>query len=114
MPRTVARLSANSMSSTDASSLWAAIATMRSRRIDAVSRIAPAVIEPLRLPAAPAPNPVTAVSPWIVATSSILTPRASAASWTTVVSMLFPVEPPAMYTLTLPDGSIRMVAASVA
>ena len=45
--------------------------TMRSRRIVAVSRIAPAVIDPLRLPAAPAPKPVTAVSPWIVLTSSM-------------------------------------------
>ncbi len=86
---------------------------MRSRRTDAVSRTAPAVIEALRLPAAPAPKPVIAVSPWIVATSSILTPRASAVSCTTVVSMLLPVEPPAMYTLTLPDGSMRIVAASV-
>ena len=59
-------------------------------------RTAPAVIEPLRLPAAPAPNAVTAVSPWMVATSAMSTPSASAVSWTTVVSMLFPVEPPAM------------------
>ena len=41
------------------------------------------------------------------------TPSASAVSWATVVSMLLPLEPPAMYTLTLPDGSIRIVAASV-
>ena len=87
---------------------------MRSRRIAAVSRTAPAVIDPLRLPAAPAPKPVTAVSPWIVLTSSMFTPSASAASCTTVVSRLFPVEPPAMYTLTVPDGSMRIVAASVA
>ena len=101
------------MSSGAASSLWAAIATSRSRRIAAVSPMAPAVIEPLRLPAAPAPKPVSAVSPWMVATSSMSTPSASAASCTTVVSMLFPVEPPAMYTLTVPDGSMRIVAPSV-
>ena len=65
-PRTLARLSASSMSSGAASSLCAAIATMRSRRIAAVSRTAPAVIEPLRLPPVPAPKPVTAVSPWMV------------------------------------------------
>ncbi len=41
----------SSMSSTAASSLCAAMATMRSRRIAAVSRTAPAVIDPLRLPA---------------------------------------------------------------
>lgn len=57
---------------------------MRSRRTVAVSCTAPAVIDPLLLPAAPAPKPVTAVSPWIVFTSSILTPSASAVSWTTV------------------------------
>ncbi len=79
-----------------------------------MSRIAPAVIDPLRLPAVPAPKPVTAVSPWIVLTSSMFAPSASAVSWTTVVSMLFPVEPPAMYTLIAPEGSIRIVAASVA
>jgi hypothetical protein len=90
------------------------MALIRSRSIADVSRMAPAVIEALRLPAAPPPNPVTAVSPWMVATSSMFTPSASAASCTTVVSMLFPLDPPAMYTLTLPDGSIRMVAASVA
>ena len=71
VPRTLARLSASSMSSTAASSLCAAIARMRSRRIAAVSRTAPAVIDPLRLPAVPAPKPVTAVSPWIVLTSSM-------------------------------------------
>ena len=78
-----------------------------------VSRTAPAVMDALRLPPVPAPNAVSAVSPWIVATSSMLQPSASAASCTTVVSRLFPVEPPAMYTLTLPDGSMRIVAASV-
>ena len=80
----------------------------------AVSRTAPAVIDPLRLPAAPAPKPVTAVSPWIVLTSSIFTPSASAVSCTTVVSRLLPAEPPATYTLTVPEGSMRIVAASVA
>ena len=40
-------------------------------------------------------------------------PSASAVSCTTVVSRLLPVEPPAMYTLTAPDGSMRIVAASV-
>ena len=79
-----------------------------------MSRTAPAVIDALRLPAAPAPKPVTAVSPWIVLTSSMFTPSASAVSCTTVVSRLFPVEPPAMYTFTAPEGSMRIVAASVA
>ena len=37
----------------------------------AVSRTAPAIIDPLRLPPVPAPKPVTAVSPWIVLTSSM-------------------------------------------
>jgi hypothetical protein len=83
------------MSSTAASSLCAAIAQIRSRKIVAVSRTAPAVIDALRLPAVPAPKPVSAVSPWIVLTSSMFTPRASAVSWITVVSMLLPVEPPA-------------------
>ena len=95
-PTTFALLFATSMSSGDASSLCAAIATIRSRRIFAVSLTAPAVIDPLRLPAAPAPKPVTAVSPWIVCTSATSTPSASAVSWITVVSMLLPVEPPAM------------------
>ena len=53
------------------------------------------VIEPLRLPPVPAPKRVTAVSPWIVVTSSMSTPSASAVSCTTVVSRLLPVEPPA-------------------
>ena len=74
---------------------------------------APAIIDPLRLPPVPAPNPVTAVSPWIVWTSSMRTPRASAVSCTAAVSRLFPLEPPARYTLTTPDGSTRIVAASV-
>ena len=113
VPRTNARLSAISMSSTAASNRCAAMAAMRSRRITDVSRTAPAVIDALRLPAAPAPKPVTAVSPWIVLTSSMFTPSASAVSCTTVVSRLFPVEPPAMYTFTAPDGSMRIVAASV-
>ena len=59
------------------------------------SSTAPAVIGPLRLPWVPAPNGVIAVSPWIVATSSMSAPSASAVSWMTVVSRLFPVEPPA-------------------
>ena len=80
----------------------------------AVSATAPAVIEPLRLPPVPAPNGVMAVSPWIVATSFTSTPSASAVSCTTVVSRLFPVEPPATYTFTVPDGSMRIVAPSVA
>ena len=113
VPRTVARLPASSMSSGAASSLCAAMATMRSRSVDAVAAMAPAIIEPLRLPPVPRPNGVTAVSPWIVCTSSMSTPRASAVSCTAVVSRLFPVEPPARYTLTLPDGSMRIVAPSV-
>ena len=95
VPRTLARPSASSMSSGAASSLWAAMATMRSRRTAAVSRTAPAVIDPLRLPPVPAPKGVTAVSPWIVVTSSMSTPSASAVSCTTVVSRLLPVDPPA-------------------
>ena len=55
---------------------------------------------------------MSAVSPWMVLTSSMSTPSASAASCTTVVSRLLPVEPPATYTLTLPDGSMRIVAPS--
>src|SRR5436309_3349387 len=51
-PTTFALLFATSMSSGDASSLCAAIATILSRRIFAVSLTAPAVIDPLRLPAA--------------------------------------------------------------
>ena len=78
------------------------------------SSTAPAVIGALRLPCVPAPYGVTAVSPWMVATSSMSAPSASAVSWTTVVSMLFPLEPPLTYTLILPVGSIRMVAPSVA
>ena len=113
VPRTVARPWASSMSSGAASSLWAAMATMRSRRIAAVSPMAPAIIEPLRLPPVPRPNGVTAVSPWMVLTSSMSTPRASAVSCTAVVSRLLPVEPPATYTLTLPEGSMRIVAPSV-
>ena len=74
-----------------------------------MSRTAPAVIDALRLPAVPAPKPVTAVSPWIVLTSSIATPSASAVSCTTVVSKLVPVEPPAMYTFTVPDGLRRTI-----
>ena len=58
------------------------------------SLTAPAVIGALRLPWVPAPYGVTAVSPWMVATSSMLAPSASAVSWTTVVSMLLPLEPP--------------------
>ena len=50
----------------------------------------------VRLPAVPAPKLVTAVSPWMVLMSSMATPSASAVSWMTVVSMLLPVEPPAM------------------
>ena len=86
---------------------------MRSRSTAAVSDTAPAVIDALLLPTAPAPNGVTAVSPWIVATSSISTPSSSATSCTTVVSTLLPDDPPATYTLTLPDGSMRIVAPSV-
>ena len=113
VPRTVARLCSSSMSSGSASSWWAAMATIRSRRAGAVAAMAPAIIEPLRLPPVPSPNGVTAVSPWIVCTSSMATPRASAVSCTAVVSRLFPVEPPARYTFTFPDGSMRMVAPSV-
>jgi hypothetical protein len=83
------------MSSGAASSLWAAMATMRSRSPDAVSATAPASIGPLRLPPVPAPNGVTAVSPWTVCTSAMSAPRASATSWTTVVSRLLPHDPPA-------------------
>ena len=79
----------------------------------AVSATAPAVIGPLRLPPVPAPKGVTAVSPWIVCTSAMSTPSASATSCTTVVSMLFPPDPPATYTLIRPDGSMRIVAPSV-
>ena len=89
------------------------MARIRSQRIVAVSRTAPAVIDALRLPPVPEPKPVSAVSPWIVLMSSMLAPSASAASCTTVVSRLFPVDPPAMYTLIAPDGSTRIVAASV-
>ncbi len=89
------------------------MATSFWRSTAAVAATAPAVIEPLRLPPVPAPYGVRAVSPWMVVTSSMSTPRASAVSWTTVVSRLLPVEPPATYTLTLPDGSMRMVAPSV-
>jgi hypothetical protein len=102
------------MSPTEASSRCAAIAVLRSRRTDAVSAMAPAVIEPDRLPPVPPPNGVRAVSPWTVLTSAMSTPRASSASWTTVVSMLLPLDPPVTYTFTLPDGSIRIVAPSVA
>src|SRR3954471_15799028 len=63
VPRTLARLPASSMSSTAASNLWAAIAAMRSRRTDAVSRTAPAVIDALRLPATPGPDPVSPPGP---------------------------------------------------
>ena len=42
------------------------------------------------------------------------TPRASAVSCTTVVSRLLPLDPPETYTLTVPDGSMRIVAPSVA
>ena len=83
------------MSGSAASSLCAASAVSLARRIAAVSPTAPAVIGPLRLPPVPAPNGVTAVSPWIVATSSMSAPSASAASWITVVSRLLPVDPPA-------------------
>ena len=74
--------------------MWAAIAMICSRRMVAASLTAPAVIGPLRLPWVPAPYGVTAVSPWIVATSSMSAPSASAVSCTTVVSMLLPLEPP--------------------
>ena len=57
--------------------------------------MAPASMAPLRLPPVPPPKPVSAVSPWIVFTSSMSTPSASAVSWTTVVSRLLPDEPPA-------------------
>ena len=69
---------------------------------------------PLRLPPVPPPKPVSAVSPWIVFTSSMSTPSASAVSCTTAVSRLLPEEPPATYTFTLPLGSMRIVAPSVA
>ena len=42
------------------------------------------------------------------------TPKASAVSCTTVVSRLLPLDPPETYTLTVPDGSMRIVAPSVA
>ena len=87
--------------------------TSLSRNTAAVADTAPASIEPLRLPPVPGAVGVSAVSPWIVVTSSIGTPSASAVSWTTVVSRLLPVEPPATYTLTLPDGSMRIVAPSL-
>ena len=111
--QTEARPSASSMSASAASRRCAAMATSFSRSTLAVSRTAPAIMDPLRLPPVPAPNGVTAVSPWMVETSSMLTPSASAVSWIVVVSRLFPVDPPATYTLTLPDGSMRMVAPSV-
>ena len=41
------------------------------------------------------------------------TPSASAVSWIAVVSRLLPAEPPARYTLTAPEGSIRIVAPSL-
>jgi hypothetical protein len=82
------------MSSADASSRCAAIAMIRSRRIDAVVATAPAIIDPDRLPAVPPPNGVIAVSPWIVLTSAMSTPSASAVSWIAVVSRLLPAEPP--------------------
>ena len=69
------------------------MATIRSRSTDAVSATAPASIEPLRLPPVPAPNGVSAVSPWMVWTSAMSTPRASAVSCTTVVSRLLPRRP---------------------
>ena len=64
------------------------------RSIAPASATAPAVIGPLRLPCVPAPYGVTAVSPWIVDTSAMSAPNASAVNCTTVVSMLLPVEPP--------------------
>ena len=82
------------MSDSSTSSRWAAIATICLRRIAPASLTAPAVIGPLRLPCVPAPYGVTAVSPWIVETSSMSAPSASAVSWTTVVSMLLPLDPP--------------------
>ena len=42
----------------------------------------------------------------------MLTPISSATIWVMVVSMLCPWLPVPMYTLTLPLGSIRIVAAS--
>ena len=94
-PRTAARLRASSMSASAASSLCAAIVMSLARSSAAVTPTAPAVIDPLRLPPVPAPNGVTAVSPWIVCTSPMSAPSASAVSWTTVVSRLLPVDPPA-------------------
>ena len=87
---------------------------IRVRSPAAVSATAPAVTDPDRLPPVPPPNGAIAVSPWIVLTSAMSTPRASAVSCTTVVSRLLPVEPPATYTFTFPVGSIRIVAPSVA
>ena len=83
------------MSASLASSLCAASLVSLSRSSAAVTPTAPAIIEPLRLPPVPAPNGVTAVSPWIVCTSAMSAPSASAASCTAVVSRLLPVDPPA-------------------
>ena len=52
------------------------------------------------------------MSPWMKCTSSMLTPISSATIWVMVVSMLCPWLPVPMYTLTLPLGSIRIVAAA--
>ena len=71
------------------------MASMRARSPAAVSPMAPASMAPLRLPPVPPPKPVSAVSPWMVLTSSMSTPSASAVSCTTAVSRLLPDDPPA-------------------
>ena len=57
---------------------------------------APAVIDPLRLPAGSGSEAGEGRVALNGVTSSMSTPSASAVSWTTVVSMLLPAEPPAM------------------
>ena len=71
------------------------------------------IIGPLRLPPVPGPNGALSVSPWWTVTSSMCTPRNSAASCAVVVSRPWPCAPEPMNTSTRPSGCMRRWAGSL-